>query len=63
MIPLLNTPFQPGQCRAVIAAMPQGPRRDIAMAEYCCFSGQAEKAVRKAELYLTYPDWDARLSA
>lgn len=62
-MPLLNTLFQPGQCRAVIAAMPQGPRRDIAMAEYCYFSGQAEKAVRKAELYLTYPDWDARLSA
>lgn len=63
LMPLLNTSFQPGQCRAVIAAMPQGPRRDIAVAEYCYFSGQAEKAVRKAELYLTYPDWDARLSA
>ena len=62
-MPLLNTPFQPGQCRAAIAAMPQGPRRDIAVAEYCYFSGQAEKAVRKAELYLTHPDWDARLSA
>lgn len=63
LMPLLNTPFQPGQCRAAIAAMPQGPRRDIAVAEYCYFSGQAEKAVRKAELYLTHPDWDARLSA
>ena len=62
-MPRLNTPFQPGQCRAAIAAMPQGPRRDIAVAEYCYFSGQAEKAVRKAELYLTHPDWDARLSA
>ena len=55
-MPLLNTPFQPGQCRAAIATMPQGPRRDIAVAEYCYFSGQAEKAVRKAELYLTHPD-------
>lgn len=63
LMPLMNTAFQPGRCRATIAAMPKGPRRDIAVAEYLYFSGQAEKAARQAELYLTCPDRDARLSA
>lgn len=63
LMPLMNTAFQPGRCRAAIAAMPKGPRRDIATAEYLYFSGQAEKAARQAELYLTCPDRDARLSA
>lgn len=63
LMPLMNTAFQPGRCRATIAAMPKGPRRDIATAEYLYFSGQAEKAARQAELYLTCPDRDARLSA
>lgn len=62
-MPLMNTAFQPGRCRAAIAAMPKGPRRDIATTEYLYFSGQAEKAARQAELYLTCPDRDARLSA
>lgn len=63
LMPLMNTAFQPGRCRAAIAAMPKGPRRDISTAEYLYFSGQAEKAARQAELYLTCPDRDARLSA
>lgn len=63
LMPLMNTPFRPGKCRSVIAAMPEGPQRDIARAEYHYFSGQAEKAAREAELYLTHPDREARLSA
>ena len=43
LMPLMNTPFRPGECRSVIAAMPEGPQRDIATAEYHYFSGQAEK--------------------
>lgn len=56
LMPLMNTAFKPGRCRAVIAAMPEGLQRDIATAEYLYFSGQAEKAARQAELYLTHPD-------
>ena len=63
LMPLMNMAFKPGRCRAVIAAMPEGVQRDIATAEYLYFSGQAEKAARQAELYLTHPDRDARLSA
>ena len=34
LMPLMNTPFQPGTCVATVRAMEAGPRRDIAWAEY-----------------------------
>ena len=33
MMPLMNTPFRPGQCRAAVEAMADGPQKDIARAE------------------------------
>ena len=63
LMPLMNTPFRPGEARQVIAALPEGIQRDIATAEYHYFSGQAGKAAREAELWLTSPDREARLSA
>ncbi|WP_317322138.1 hypothetical protein [Subdoligranulum variabile] len=53
-MPLLNTPFVPGQCLAKLRNIPEGTQRDIAVAEYYYFSGQAEKAAQNAELYLTH---------
>lgn len=46
LMPLMNTPFQPGTCVAAVRAMEAGPRRDIAWAEYCYFTGQPDKAAR-----------------
>lgn len=63
LMPLLNTPFQPGHCLETIRAMPDGPRKDIAWAEYHYFSGQAEQAVREVELHLADKDMEVRLSA
>lgn len=63
LMPLMNTPFAPGQCMACIDEMAEGPRKDIAMAEYHYFSGQAEQAAREAELYLADRDLEIRLSA
>ena len=63
LMPLMNTPFLPGRCRAAVDAMEEGPRRDIALAEYYYFSGRPEEAIRGAEPYLTSPDMGARLSA
>lgn len=63
LMPLMNTAFKPGRCQSAIAAMPKGPQRDIATAEYLYFSGQAEKAAQQTERYLTHPDRDTRLSA
>ena len=62
-MPLMNTPFSPGQCLATAKAMEEGPRREIAMAEYHYFTGDPEAAAREVEPYLTSPDLGARLSA
>ena len=60
---LMNTAFVPGHCREVVEAMPAGPQRNIALAEYYYFSGQPEAAVKEAEFYLDSSDRGARLSA
>lgn len=60
---LMNTAFVPGHCREAVEAMPAGPQRNIALAEYYYFSGQPEAAVKEAEFYLDSSDRGARLSA
>ena len=62
-MPLMNTPFAPGSCMQIIQKMKAGPKKDIALAEYHYFSGQAEKAMRETEAYLTAKDSAIRLSA
>lgn len=62
-MPLMNTPFCPGCCQEAIARMEAGPKKDIALAEYHYFSGQAEKAMQETEGYLTAADGGIRLSA
>lgn len=55
-MPLMNTPFRPGHCMEAIEGMKAGPTRDIALAEYHYFSGQAEKALEETQVYLTAKD-------
>lgn len=62
-MPLMNTSFQPGCCMDYINQLKDGPRKEIALAEYYYFSGQPEKAIQKSELYLTCPNGAYRLSA
>ncbi len=62
-MPLINTPFQPGSCLDSIRQLEDGPKKEIALTEYYYFSGQPEKAIQKAELYLTCPNGAYRLSA
>lgn len=62
-MPLLNTPFKPGHCVEYINTLEDGAKKDIAMAEYHYFSGNPEKAIREAELYLTCEDSAYRFSA
>ncbi len=62
-MPLLNTPFHPGTCLATVHAMPEGPGKQIALAEYYYFSGQSEKASDAAEPFLTHENLLLRLSA
>ena len=63
LMPLMNTPFVPGQCLAAVEAMEEGPQRDIALAEYHYFSGHPEEAAGEAERYFFSPDLGTRLSA
>lgn len=63
LMPLMNSAFEPGNCRNCIQEFEEGPRKQIAWAEYYYFSGQAEKAVQKAEPYLDCAKADIRLSA
>ncbi|WP_367924458.1 LuxR C-terminal-related transcriptional regulator [uncultured Ruthenibacterium sp.] len=63
LMPLMNTPFVPGHCMETIEKMEAGPRKQIALAEYHYFSGQAEQAAQESELYLTSQDMALRLSA
>ena len=63
MMPLMNTPFPPGQCQAAVEAMADGPRKDMARAEYYYFSARAEQAAQAAEPYLSSQNLGLRLSA
>ena len=62
-MPLMNTPFAPGRCQEAIQAMEDPEQREIALAEYCYFSGQPEKAIPLAERYLSHEEPALRLSA
>ena len=62
-MPLMNTPFRPGNCKEAIARMEAGPKKDIALAEYHYFSGHPEEAAREVKGYFTSPDLGTRLSA
>lgn len=59
----MNTPFRPGQCRATVESIADGPKKDIAWTEYFYFGAQAERAVQSTEPYLTSPDLGLYLSA
>ena len=62
-MPLMNTQFEPGHCTETVSKMKAGPQKDIALAEYHYFSGQAEKSMQETERYLMSPDGGIRLSA
>lgn len=62
-MPLLNGVFTPGHCMEYVSEIKDVHLRDIALAEYYYFSGQAEKASQTAERYLAHPDLTLRLSA
>ena len=62
-MPLLNTSFAPGECLQAIREMEIGPKKNIALAEYHYFTGQAEKTMKETERYLTVKGSAIRLSA
>lgn len=63
LMPLLNAAFIPGECLKCIEKMPSGPAKDIAMAEYHYFIGQAKKTIQDVKPYLNDKDQAIQLSA
>ncbi len=62
-MPLLNTPYQPGHCREAVETISDPDTKNIALAEYSFFRGEAETASDLAEPYLTHQNLSFRLSA
>ncbi len=62
-MPLMNIPFKPGYALDTIEQITDIESRDIALAEYYYFSGQAEKVSAYAEPYLMHEDIALRISA
>lgn len=62
-MPLMNTAFAPGTALETAHAIEDSALRQIALAEYCYFSGQAEKATVLVEPFLDHEDAAVRLSA
>ena len=63
LMPLMNTPFEPGRCWEFVESLEDGPRKGIARAEYAYFSGRADEAAGLAGAYLGDVDPAIRLSA
>ena len=63
LMPLMNTAFEPGHCCELAESFEEGPRRDIARAEYAYFSGHPEQAAAMAGRHLGSADFGTRLSA
>lgn len=63
LMPLMNTAFEPGHAKEFIQSLEEGPRKDIAAAEYAYFSGNAQKADHIASAYLEHHDSEIKLSA
>ena len=63
LMPLMNAPFAPGHAREYAESLPEGPRRDVALAELAYFTGDAAQAAALARPLLTSEDAGARLSS
>lgn len=60
---LMSTAFQPGECLNFIQDLKDHDRKEMAYCEYYYFTGEHNKAVDLAELYLNHQDFMLRLSA
>lgn len=63
VMPLLNSSFEPGKAREIVAGFEDMDVRNIAQAELFYFMGEAESSSEIAERYLTSEIMELRLSA
>lgn len=60
---LMSSAFPLGGCLEYVEGIEDVPQREVAYAEYYYFSGQHEKSVEYAEMYLNHEDIMLKLSA
>lgn len=53
LMPLMNSPFQPGHCLEAIAAMPTGLKRDIAMANTTILAAKRKRRCSRRNYFWT----------
>lgn len=63
LMPLMNSAFPAGGCRAYIESIKSADELNMAWAQYYYFKGQAEEAGNLLEVYLNHEDVTLRLTA
>lgn len=63
VLPLINTPFQPGNAQKVVNQIQDEDVRQIAQAELYYFSGNARECGELLKSYLSHPKLELRLTA
>ena len=55
VLPLINTAFEPGNARKAAESFADRDFREIAIAEFYYFTGQAQKCSDLVEIYYEFP--------
>lgn len=63
VLPLINTAFEPGNARKVAESFADRDFREIAVAEFYYFTGQAQKCSDLVEIYIMSSRLELKLSA
>jgi len=63
IMPLVSRAFAPGKCKEIIEAIEDPEEREMAVAEYCLFTGRADDAALRAEAFLAHENPALCLSA
>lgn len=63
VLPLINTAFEPGNARKAAESFADRDFREIAIAEFYYFTGQAQKCSNLVEIYIMSSRLELKLSA
>ena len=63
VLPLINTAFEPGNARKAAESFADRDFREIAIAEFYYFTGQAQKCSDLVEIYIMSSRLELKLSA
>lgn len=63
VLPLINTAFEPGNARKAAESFADRDFREIAIAEFYYFTGQAQKCSDQVDIYIMSSRLELKLSA